>query len=251
MAGFPGGTVETTDRGVRVTSGVPFHLANWVLRTNCPDDGVDDHIASTLRHFRGLGLPFLWANAPGDRPAHLRERLLAAGFHESASPAMAADLDTLPKTPLAAGLSIRPVRSAEDIAVFARTLNAGDFQASGEIERAIPGLLRPSVGETVTELDFRCFIGYQDGAPVATSARLLSDGVVGIWGVATVPSARRRGFGAAMTVAALEDGRNLGYGVGVLLATQMGEPVYKRLGFRELYRLSEFSPPVESLRGPR
>ncbi|MGA8302358.1 MAG: GNAT family N-acetyltransferase [Thermoplasmata archaeon] len=127
--------------------------------------------------------------------------------------------------------------------MFARTLNAGDFHAPPAIADSIPHLLHPSLSPSSEEPDLRCFVGYRDDVPVATSARFLQDGVVGIYGVATIPEARRNGFGSAMTLAALAEGRSLRYGVGVLIATPMGEPVYKRLGFRELYRVGEFQLP--------
>lgn len=244
MAGNPKGALDQTAQGIRMSSGVPYPIFNWVLRTNCSESEIESHIASNLQHFHNLGLPFLWAVGPGDRPPQLREKLLAAGFEEGWAPAMAMNLDELPRDSARAELSIETVSTDDELRVFARTLNAGDFQAPEAVERAIPALLRPTASSSSDEPDLRCFVGYRNGVPVATSLRFLSNGVVGIYGVATVPEARRRGFGAAMTVAALQDGRSQGYGVGVLLATPMGEPVYQRLGFRELYRVGEFHSPV-------
>jgi GNAT superfamily N-acetyltransferase len=246
MARGTGGKLEESPRGIRMSSGVPFNLANWVLRTNCPESELAAHIESTVSHFQKLGLPFLWAIGPGDRPASLRNELLAAGFREGWSPAMAADIDNLADVRRESGFSIEPVRNSGEMRVFARTLNAGDFQAPEVIERALPNLLQPSFSASSEEPSLRCFVGYLNGEPVATSARFLSNGVVGIYGVATVPAARRRGFGGAMTVAAIDDGRALGYGVAVLIATRLGEPVYRRLGFREMYRVGEFHRPAEA-----
>jgi ribosomal protein S18 acetylase RimI-like enzyme len=157
---------------------------------------------------------------------------------------MAIDLNQLPSPSSSTGLKIVPVTTERETEVFARTLNAGDFQAPPEIARSIPDLLRPSWTEGGPEPHLRCFVGYREGVPVATSLRFLSDGVVGIYGVATIPEERRRGYGASLTLAALEDGRARGYGVGVLIATAMGEPVYRRLGFQELFRVTQFEIPA-------
>jgi ribosomal protein S18 acetylase RimI-like enzyme len=55
------------------------------------------------------------------------------------------------------------------------------------------------------------------------------DAAVG-W-VATVPEARRRGLGAAVTARAVEHAFDNGAELVVLEASPSGQPVYERLGF--------------------
>jgi predicted acetyltransferase len=66
---------------------------------------------------------------------------------------------------------------------------------------------------------------------------VLHAGVAGIFAVATLPQARRQGLGTALTLAPLHDAREMGYRVGTLQATEMGFPVYRQLGFREVCKL--------------
>jgi GNAT superfamily N-acetyltransferase len=54
-----------------------------------------------------------------------------------------------------------------------------------------------------------------------------------VYHVATVPEARRRGLGSALTLAAARSARELGYRAGVLVSSSEGFGVYHRLGFRE------------------
>lgn len=75
------------------------------------------------------------------------------------------------------------------------------------------------------------FNAYVDGVPAATSALITSDEIAGIYNVATLPEFRRRGLGAAVTAAALAEGVKRGCTVGALQPSDVGRPVYARLGF--------------------
>jgi ribosomal protein S18 acetylase RimI-like enzyme len=55
----------------------------------------------------------------------------------------------------------------------------------------------------------------------------------GIYHVATVPAAWRRGWGSALTLAVIRSARELGYRVGVLVLLSEGFGACCRLGFRE------------------
>ena len=61
--------------------------------------------------------------------------------------------------------------------------------------------------------------------------------MAGIYCVSTAKPARRRGIGAAVTLAALLEARDLGHTIGVLTSSEMGYPVYRGLGFVEYCRI--------------
>lgn len=79
-----------------------------------------------------------------------------------------------------------------------------------------------------------CFVGYLDGAPVASSQLFVHNGVAGIYYVGTLDSHRRRGFGEAMTSHAVREGAAAGCSMASLQASPMGLPVYQRMGFRQV-----------------
>ena len=57
------------------------------------------------------------------------------------------------------------------------------------------------------------------------------------------PEYRGRGYGAAVTARAVIDGFANGAELALLAASPMGEPVYRRLGFREVLRYVLFRRP--------
>ena len=60
------------------------------------------------------------------------------------------------------------------------------------------------------------------------------EGDCSVWWVATAPDARGRGLASGLMRRALADGRERGARHPTLQATEVGRPVYERLGYRAL-----------------
>jgi GNAT superfamily N-acetyltransferase len=75
------------------------------------------------------------------------------------------------------------------------------------------------------------FLARAGGVPVACCAGITVYGAVGIFGVATLPEARGRGIGTAVTAAAIDSARGRA-DLTWLQASEDGEPVYRSMGFR-------------------
>lgn len=73
------------------------------------------------------------------------------------------------------------------------------------------------------------WLGIVEGRPVAVSMGFREAGVLGIYGVATVPAMRRHGLATAMTTHAIAVATDI---PAVLQPSTMAEPLYARLGFR-------------------
>jgi GNAT superfamily N-acetyltransferase len=83
----------------------------------------------------------------------------------------------------------------------------------------------------------RYYLGLWHGEPVARSILFVAAGVAGIYWVGTAEKARRRGIATALTERAVLEARSRGLRWAVLQASEMGEGVYRRMGFAEQCRM--------------
>ncbi len=79
------------------------------------------------------------------------------------------------------------------------------------------------------------YLGYQDDHPVACASLWLAEGVGMVGWVASRPQARGRGLAEACTIAVTNRAFELGADVAALQASHMGEGLYERLGYEQIY----------------
>ena len=232
--------VTRTGGTVAILTGLPFDWFNQVLieREEATPAGV---LAGVARARERKG-PFVVRLRQGmdDRhiPTLIRAGLAPAG-EETSTPGMVGfpiDHDAIGRH-AAPGLDIRRVTDAAGIDVHRRIVTMGfGSDPAVALGTACPDLLdRP--GCVV-------YVGYADGDPVVSGLGWRTGRTIGVYSIATVPSARRRGYGAAMTARAVEDGVVEGCDVAALQASEMGRPNYERLGFRTVVRYVAYVDPV-------
>jgi GNAT superfamily N-acetyltransferase len=219
-------------------TGFPHAFLNAVLRTHVDPDKVDQIIEETLAHCRARGVTtFSWWAESGTQPEDLGEHLLAHGLaHTDGGPGMAVDLLALNED-LSAPVGLT-IERAEDIGTLKKWAYASII-GFGLPETYVEAWFDLFTGMGF-ELPLRNYVGIVDGEPVATSELFLAAGVAGIYAVATVPDARRRGISAALTLAPLREARAMGYRIGILHSSPMGLGVYRRLGFQEYCLMSHY-----------
>lgn len=138
--------------------------------------------------------------------------------------------------PSPAALTIAPVAS-DDVDDYMGVIAEGFDAPFDIVERVFRGPLLHLGG-------FTALLGRLNGVPVATSGLWCSDGVAGVYNVATLPGHRAKGYGAAMTWAAANLGRDAGLTQSILQASAAGEPVCERMGYRTLVRYRQFEGPA-------
>ncbi len=85
-------------------------------------------------------------------------------------------------------------------------------------------------------------LGMVDGVPVTCAMSVVVGDAVGIFAVGTVPEARGKGYGSAVTSRALAHGFAAGAAFGVLTASPEVQGVYQRLGFTVMERWRRLLP---------
>jgi ribosomal protein S18 acetylase RimI-like enzyme len=251
-AGVAGATVRERSGFLLVVSGYRVPWANNVVSFALSGPEADRAIDECAAAFRAAGVPATWTVSPLSTPADLAERLTAHGFQpEEPLPWMAAGLRNIPGADPPDGLTIERVTDQELHRGWLTAMDKG-FGMEPETVRMLDemGAAAP-FDEDATWVRF---VGSVDGRPVASSGLLLHAGVAGLFNVATLPAARRRGYGTAMTLAALGHARSLGYEVAILGTSDLGRGVYEGLGFHDVCKsrgyVLEVSPP-SSPRPPR
>lgn len=236
-----GGIVHDEPVMTWVSTGTRIPFYNGVIRTRLSASGADHAIESIVGRFEERGWRMAWWVMPPSRPADLARRLEAHGFTRwGGDLGMATDLAALPEAvPLPEGVSVERVRTRPALEDWLRAFGAGF--GIPEPWLAIYGRL--PLGVAPEDSLFRFFLARDRGAPVATSLWFPAADAAVIDEIATVPDRRRRGIGTAVTHAALRDARSSGYRTAVLVASEAGAPVYRRLGFasygrREIYQLA-------------
>ncbi|HZO87801.1 MAG TPA: GNAT family N-acetyltransferase [Chthonomonadaceae bacterium] len=242
---MPGSEVRENTEGIRFATGIPHPLANGMMRTRFAPEAAEEKIAETLAYFQARSLPMLWWTCPSDQPADLGTRLQNQGLAQIANmPGMAIDLEAMNDSiPMPQGVRIEEVGDTAALQQWTHALTVGYEipPALGEAFGAAWG--RFGFG---SDLPLRNFLAAQHGKPVSCASLYLDAGVAGIYCVATVPEARRQGIAAALVLRCLQEARALGYRIGTLQSSQMGEGVYRRLGFQECCKVGMYAWPGQT-----
>lgn len=210
--------------------GRPYNGLYGLDATATPEDATalsDDLAASGVSWCARLR-----PSVPDDVDAALRDVGLVA---EDEALLMATTLATSDfENHEALGLDLS-TRRAEDDRAIATVLGA----AFGTLPSSAAKLLDPAhLKSEGTEWH----LGKVDGVPVTCAMSVVVGDAVGIFAVGTVPEAREKGYGSAVTSRALTHGFAAGATFGVLTASPEVQGVYERLGFTVMERWRRLLP---------
>ncbi len=228
-------------------TGVPHPWFNGIIARRFPTE--QDHLAvrETLSFFNAHQMSmFTWWNDPALPANSWNKLLLESGFSfETGAPGMAVDLEDLPApAPVSDHFKIQQVTDLELLKTWVAVFVQGYPIPEDWSQQFLNCLVGLGVDRSA-----RHYLGYLDGTPVTTASVFLGAGVAGIYNIATLPEARGRGLGTAMTLDPLLKARQLGYRIGILQSSDMGYRVYQRLGFQQVCTVDHYfwtSPEADS-----
>ncbi len=232
--------VAQDDGLLLVDSGLASDTFNVVCRSRLPQGSAAKRVREAIDHFRRERRTFSWWTAPGDRPEGLAGLLVENGLRPAeVETGMWLDLDRLPLWPPPAGFDVRRVRTPAELGAVARVTAANAAPPDAAVERYFR-LAAPFVLANDSPLSF--FLGYLAGEPVAAAEITAGESIAGLYGLSTIEAFRGRGFGGALTLAALREARAAGRHTAVLQAAPAGAGLYRRIGFAPFGEIVEYKP---------
>jgi ribosomal protein S18 acetylase RimI-like enzyme len=229
-----GGEVLEREGMLAVSTGLPVSMLNiaFVMRPLADPRGT---LREVVSFYDARRLPFVVRVREGvDLESEAASAALGMPYSDTV-PGMA--LFPVPPAPEPVqGLNIEQVSDSKRLRDYHRVAAEGFGMPLEFAERLM--------GPAFLEVEgFESYLGTMDGEPVAVSSVFVDGQVAGVYNVATLQSHRRRGIGEAMTWRSVARGRDAGCTVAVLEASEMGKPVYERMGFRVVAPYKTFRRP--------
>lgn len=226
-------------RALFVAAGSPL---NKVLGLGLGAHVTDGEIDAIVRFYGERGEAARIELCPLAEPA-LAARLAARGFtlqefeNELARP-LPLDGGELAEVAAggAAGVRVSRTTSREDelwlrvVAEGFATEEDGSGTASAEALSRIEEMMRPFTQPSVVR-----YLAHADASAAGGGAAYVHDGVLGIFGTATIPRFRRRGVQAALVRQALEEAGDADVAIATTAPGSISQRTFERLGFNVVY----------------
>lgn len=218
------GEVREFEGVTLVATGLRIDWANIAFITRKLNDPMAS-IATIQAYFGSRGTPFIVRVREGVDTAAEAALMVADLPYSDTVPGMFLADARACRGPEVEGLEISVVRPGKRIAQWQGVV-CDSFGLPREAAKAFFG------SRYFEDPQIENYVGVVEGEVVATSTLLVSHGVAGVHNVGTLGSHRRRGIGEAMTAHAVARGAAQGCPSASLQASEMGRPVYERMGFK-------------------
>ncbi len=210
---------------------IPFALFNAISGARFEAGTEAQRTAEVADSYIERGRPTLWWATPSTMTPRGDAVLRTRGFVRNPEPGMHRPLDRPVTVSLPDDLRV-------DVTAMTPDLMAALAEGFGFPEFVVEPMLAAftSIGGD----QFAHVVARLDGEPVGGGSLFFSGLTAGIYNIATVEGARRRGIGTAVTGTLINVAMDRGCTDAVLMASDMGRPTYERLGFVEVCQTPQY-----------
>jgi len=221
---------------VRVCSGIPYPLLNFVARPRFDPRLADHRIRSIVSYFGERNLPYLVYLHPSARPHDLGHLLQRHGL-ESRGIQDGMALERLnPRVHINRDVQIEAARDAATLDQAAEV-----YAAAYHLPAGAAAYMRSVRMTALWDPAVYVYLARLHGIPAGTVTLVLKAGVAGLHALGTMPEYRGHLVGTSLMVRAIRDAAGLGFRTAVLQAPPGGIRLYRRLGFETYWRAQVFA----------
>ncbi len=208
---------------------------NWfnrIFMANFNQSNVHSSIKQIVSRIKKLNISASWYITPKSRPLNLHNLLKDYGFtYQEDWKAMAIDLKTVPENfDILEGMEIKEVLNLDELKTWTDVL-----VKSFEFPEIVHSYKKYFINAGLESPKSHYYLGFLNGNPIATGVLFKGEGAAGLFYIGTIPEARRQGIAKSMVHYLLNETKKKGYPISVLQASEMGYPVYKKIGFKKYY----------------
>lgn len=217
---------------------------NRAILGDVPAAEADATLTALVRHFETRAATPRVLLTPLARPADWPERLIRAGFIETDEREVFLTLLDSAEIPVVPDVTVAPAATPADLDRVVAVQHTGFGGAPDDLAQT-----QRRTHEHLARRDqpwpLRSYLALLDGEPAGGATARFGKDLTGIYGVATLDHARRRGVATALLARILADARAAGHDL-VFLSAQSGsyaEGYYQRLGFVPRFATRTFERP--------
>lgn len=204
-------------------------ILNLVVNANLVENEIQEKIETVFDFYQRHQAEWFWQVGPLSTPSTLPQHLIQRGLSLLEDcPALYFNLtQDLPMLPTS-DLVIREVAAEDELLEWVRPLREA-FPSSDKAEgfRKLNARLPHGPGTA-----FRHYVGYRQDHPVCAGTLFITENACMIHNIATRPNCRKRGYGSAMTLHAMQAAKDLHILHCYLDSSPIGMGVYKKIGFK-------------------
>ena len=235
--GLAGAKMEDWGDAVAIRSSIPAEIANTLFVMKQPAN-AEELVEKARRFYSG---PRPWRIVANGKS----KQSIASAVGTSMTPGAGSPGMLLVPVPVAfppppPSLRIEQVSNEEQLSEYWKVAAKAFGMPMVMTKLIIPRV--PAATDSAVLL-----LGYEGGEPVASGAVISTEGIAGIYTIGVMPKSRKRGYGEAITWAAVKAGRERGCKVSYLQASKMGLPIYERMGFKVTAEYPEWFSKVSVL----